>query len=84
MIDAMTRDQLRVATDGIAGPYLMVPLAQLAPIRAVLDRHAVALATRASFRPSSTRPANEPVTELCGCPTRSVSWPIGSSVVWTN
>jgi hypothetical protein len=41
MIDAMTRDQLRVATDGIAGPYLMVPLAQLAPIRAVLDRHAV-------------------------------------------
>ena len=46
MIDEMTRDQLRVATDGIAGPYLMVPLAQLAPIRAVLDRHASPLLGR--------------------------------------
>jgi hypothetical protein len=41
VIDEMTRDQLRVATDAIAGPYLMVPMAQLALIRSVLDRHAV-------------------------------------------
>ena len=25
MIDEMTEDRLRVSTDGVAGPYLMVP-----------------------------------------------------------
>jgi hypothetical protein len=30
MIDEMTRDRLRVSTDGVAGPYLMVPVVQLA------------------------------------------------------
>ena len=41
MIDEMTRDSLRVTTDGIGGPYLMVPVTQLDAVRAVLDRHAV-------------------------------------------
>jgi hypothetical protein len=41
MIDEMTKDQLRISTDGIAGPYLMVPLAQLARVRERLDRHSV-------------------------------------------
>jgi hypothetical protein len=41
MIDEMTRDQLRVSTDGVAGPYLMVPMAQLGRVRDLLDRHAV-------------------------------------------
>lgn len=41
MIDEMTKDKLRVSTDGIAGPYLMVPLAQLARVRERLDRHSV-------------------------------------------
>jgi hypothetical protein len=37
----MTKDRLRISTDGVAGPYLMVPLAQLAGVRARLDRHSV-------------------------------------------
>jgi len=37
MNDEMTRDRLRIATDGIAGPYLMVPLAQLADVRTRFD-----------------------------------------------
>lgn len=41
MIDEMTKNQLRVSTDGIAGPYLMVPMAQVVRVRDVLDRHAV-------------------------------------------
>lgn len=41
MIDELTKNRIRVATDGIAGPYLMVPMAQLAHVREVLDRHQV-------------------------------------------
>lgn len=41
MIDEMTKDQLRISTDGIAGPYLMVPLTQLARVRERLDRHSI-------------------------------------------
>jgi hypothetical protein len=41
MIDEMSKDRLRIATDEIAGPYLMVPLAQLARLRERLDRHSV-------------------------------------------
>ena len=41
MIDEMTRDRLRVSTDGIAGPYLMIPVTQLARVREVLDLHRV-------------------------------------------
>jgi hypothetical protein len=41
MIDEMTEDRLRVSTDGIAGPYLMVPMSQLVRVRELLDRHAV-------------------------------------------
>jgi hypothetical protein len=39
MIDEMTKDQLRVSTDGIGGPYLMIPVPQLDAVRAVIDRH---------------------------------------------
>jgi hypothetical protein len=41
MIDAMTKDTLRVSNDGIAGPYLMVPLTQLDAVLGLLDRHNV-------------------------------------------
>ena len=42
MIDEMTQNsRLRVSTDGIAGPYLMVTMTQLDAVRAVLDRHKV-------------------------------------------
>ncbi len=41
MIDEMARDRLRVSTDGVAGPYLMVPMTQLARLRALLERHAI-------------------------------------------
>ncbi len=41
MIDALTQNRLRVSTDGIAGPYLMLPLGQLPRIRELLDRHAI-------------------------------------------
>ena len=41
MIDEMTKGSLRVSTDGIGGPYLMVPVTQLDAVRTVLDRHEV-------------------------------------------
>lgn len=41
MSHEMTKDRLRVATDGVAGPYLMVPVGQLARVCKVLDRHAI-------------------------------------------
>ncbi len=41
MIDEMTQERLRVNSDVIAGPYLMVILPQLDAVRALLDRHAV-------------------------------------------
>ena len=41
MIDEMTKETLRVSTAGIAGPYLMVTLAQLDEVLAALDRHKV-------------------------------------------
>jgi hypothetical protein len=41
MIDEMTQSNLRVSNDGTAGPYLMVPVAQLDAVLAVLNRHKV-------------------------------------------
>ena len=41
MIDETTKDGLRVSTDGIAGPYLMVPVTQLDAVLAALNRHKV-------------------------------------------
>ncbi len=41
MIDEMTRNSLRVSTDGIAGPYLMAPVTQLDAVLAVLDSNHV-------------------------------------------
>ncbi len=39
-IDEMTPNRLRVSTDVIAGPYLMIPMGQLPRVREWLDRHA--------------------------------------------
>lgn len=39
MIDKMTKRPLRVSTDGVAGPYLMVPVDQLESVRKALDSH---------------------------------------------
>ncbi len=41
MIDEMTQESLRVESDVIAGPYLMVTLPQFDAVRAMLDRHEV-------------------------------------------
>jgi hypothetical protein len=41
MIDEMTKDTLRVSDGGVAGPYIMVTLAQLDAVQAALDRHKV-------------------------------------------
>jgi hypothetical protein len=41
MIDEMTRNSLRLSSDGVAGPYLMVPVTQLDAVLAVLDRREV-------------------------------------------
>ena len=37
MIDATTNEQIRISTDGDAGPYIMVPCQQLEAVRAILD-----------------------------------------------
>ncbi len=37
MIDTTTRLPLSVSTDGNAGPYIMVPVAQLDKVKALLD-----------------------------------------------
>jgi len=41
MIDELTRNSLRVPTDDIAGPYLMVTVTQLDAVLAVLDSNHV-------------------------------------------
>jgi hypothetical protein len=41
MIDAMTKKPLYVSTDGTAGPYIMVPVSQLADLRELLKKHHV-------------------------------------------
>jgi hypothetical protein len=41
MIDALTRKPLHVATDGTAGPYVMVPIDQLSEVRQILDKHRI-------------------------------------------
>ena len=41
MLDEMTKKRLRVDDDTIAGPSLMLPLAQLAPVKEVLDRNGI-------------------------------------------
>ena len=41
MIDTTTRQPLYVSTDGDAGPYIMVPVAQLDKVRALLEANKV-------------------------------------------
>ncbi len=41
MIDAMTRELLRISTDGTAGPYIMIPVSQLADLGELLDAHGI-------------------------------------------
>ncbi len=41
MIDTTTRQPLYVSTDGDAGPYIMVPVAQLEMVKAILDTHKI-------------------------------------------
>ena len=41
MIDQTTQKPFRIKSDEIAGPFLMLPLAQLAGVRAALDRYAI-------------------------------------------
>jgi hypothetical protein len=41
MIDSSTKSPLYVSTDGTAGPYIMVPVSQLAEVRRALDARKV-------------------------------------------
>ena len=41
MIDSQTNRGIRVSTDGTAGSYIMVPVNQLANVRASLDSHKI-------------------------------------------
>jgi hypothetical protein len=41
MIDTTTDKPLDVSTDGAAGPYIMVPVAQLERVRTLLDANSV-------------------------------------------
>jgi hypothetical protein len=41
MIDATAKKPLHVSTDGTAGPYIMVPVVQLADLREILDKHRI-------------------------------------------
>ncbi len=41
MNDKKTDSRLRVKSDVVAGPFLMLPLSQLARVRELLDRHAI-------------------------------------------
>jgi len=41
MIDLQTQQEIRVSTDGNAGPYLMVPVVQLPQVLASLDLHKI-------------------------------------------
>ena len=41
MIDTLTKKPLYVSTDGTAGPYIMVPVSQLADLSGLLDKHGI-------------------------------------------
>jgi hypothetical protein len=41
MIDTTTRQPLHVSTDGDAGPYIMLPVAQLDKVRGVLEANKI-------------------------------------------
>jgi hypothetical protein len=41
MTDVTTKKPLHVSTDGTAGPYIMLPVSQLAEIRQLLEGHGV-------------------------------------------
>ncbi len=41
MIDQETATPMQVSIDGTAGPYLIVPLAQLPQVQGVLDQHRI-------------------------------------------
>ena len=41
MIDSATREKMVVSTDGVAGPYIMVPVDQLERIESILGNNNV-------------------------------------------
>ena len=41
MIDEMTKNRLRVDSDSVAGPSLMLPLSQVPSVREILDRNSI-------------------------------------------
>lgn len=41
MFDQITKERLRVSTDGNAGPYLMVPVTQLDELKVLLEHHKI-------------------------------------------
>jgi hypothetical protein len=49
MIDATTRNRLRVSTDGGAGPYIRLLVSQLVDVQRVLDQHGIRYAVEEEF-----------------------------------
>jgi len=41
MIDTMTQKPLRVSIDGTAGPYIDLPVSQLAEVQQLFEKHGV-------------------------------------------
>jgi hypothetical protein len=41
MLDTQTRRDIRISTDGDAGPYIMVPVLQLDQLRSLLESHGI-------------------------------------------
>ena len=41
MVDEVTNKPLRVLSDSVAGPFLMLPLSQLARVREALDQNGI-------------------------------------------
>ena len=41
MISEMTKNRLRVKSDSVAGPFLMLPMSQVSSVREVLDRNSI-------------------------------------------
>ncbi|MGA2440341.1 MAG: hypothetical protein ABSH08_05255 [Tepidisphaeraceae bacterium] len=57
MEDSETHEQLKVNTEGDAGPYLMVPLEQLDAVRRVLQQNGIAYVVAEDAIELDDRPA---------------------------
>ncbi len=79
MIDEMTKDGLRVSTDGIAGPFLMVPVTQLDAVLAVLNRHKVRYWVDADAISLDNGPATTVINSISAEPAKRSGFRLSST-----